>query len=135
MTATWSYCQETYPQKIAIEGDTVICISKEQVIKINETFDELNFYKGKNDSLHIDLLIHKELIEKQLNINTILVNKNTEVLIENDNLHRKDQINTDIIEFYKKDLKQQKNKGMKLMIGGFTVGVSVGVITTLLLVK
>ena len=133
LIAILSFCQETYPKKIYIESDTVLAITDEQLIIINETFDELDYYKVKNDSLYIDLIIHKELIEKQLNINSILVSKNTEISIENDNLYRKDQINTDIIELYKKDLKHQKNKGMKLMIGGFTVGVTFGTILVLIL--
>jgi hypothetical protein len=135
LIATWSYCQETYPKKIAFEQDTVICINKEQLVKINGAFEELEHYKGKLDSIGIEIDFQKTMIEKQLSINSKLSSRNVELLIENDNLYQKDEINRQILTFKEKELKYQKKKSMELLVGGFTIGVGIGAITALILTQ
>lgn len=51
LTAVLSFCQVNYPSKKVIDGDTIIAISPEQLIKINVTYVEKEKYQVLKDSL------------------------------------------------------------------------------------
>lgn len=56
-----SYCQKTYPYRSIIDNDTVCVISKEQVVKINLTYEDLKYCKLENSNL-VDIIDSKDKI-------------------------------------------------------------------------
>lgn len=56
-----SYCQKTYPYRSIIDNDTVCVISKEQVVKINLTYEDLKSCKLENSNL-VDIIDSKDKI-------------------------------------------------------------------------
>lgn len=90
-----SYSQETYPKLAIINGDTVVLITVEQSIKINEKYEETRSLKEKvfilDSSYNEQLKLNTEkdsLIEKnQGNIN-IIIDEFTHVDKENQKLRK-----------------------------------------------
>lgn len=134
LTVTYSFCQETfYPYLTTIDNDSVVIITINQTRQINSVYDRLRFLEENSDSLGAALSVQKELLTRQLSVNKTLVSKNTELLIELDDWKEKDVINTQLKEYYLKEVNHQKNKGLKLAIGGVTVGFTTGLLMVLIL--
>lgn len=135
LTVTLLFCQENYPQKLLIESDTVVAVTPDQVRIINTVFDQRDFYKSKSDSLALNISIQSMSLDKQILLNRQLANENNLILMNLDVYSELNKLNLSIIEYKDKELKQQKNKGLKLAIGGFAVGVTTGTLLVLILSK
>lgn len=135
-----SFSQETYPKKIELGGDTLICLTPEQAWDINFEF-EINRQLEQNlDSLselsnYYGLLVDRVIARNfSLEQDMKLLNSNYRSLEYNNGiLGKQNNINLEIIENYKKELKSQRKKAFKLTIGGFCVGVTTGSILFLVL--
>lgn len=124
MTVILVYCQTGYPKKQVIESDTVVLLNQNQIRTINDIFDQRDFYKFALDSINVKLNTQILLLENQSYINELLVSKNNELFIELDSWRNKDKINKQLQEYYKKEIKQQKDRGFKLAVGGVIIGVA-----------
>ena len=123
MIATLLFSQELYPRKILLGKDTVVAITPEQVVLINELCEDGEFYEEQyNDALNalnkVDSICKEQ--EKGLN-KSIELNKNLMVNYRRSNEAR-DELNESLI-------KEQKKSKRNLYIGG--IG---GVIVTSLMV-
>ena len=123
LIATLLFSQEPYPRKILLGKDTVVVITPEQVVLINELCEDGEFYEEQyNDALNalnkVDSICKEQ--EKGLN-KSIELNKNLMVNYRRSNEAR-DELNESLI-------KEQKKSKRNLYIGG--VG---GVIVTSLMV-
>ena len=123
MIATLLFSQELYPGKILLGKDTVVAITPEQVVLINELCEDVEFYEEQyKDALNalnkVDSICKEQ--EKGLN-KSIELNKNLMVNYRRSNEAR-DELNESLI-------KEQKKSKRNLYIGG--IG---GVIVTSLMV-
>ena len=135
LIAISSYCQKNYPQKLVLGKDTVVCVTQDQVKTINYVFDERDFYKSQWDSLLVVDEIKDLLLNDYFSINKEISSDNMRLISELNNLKQKDQINNEIQDYLNQEVVNQKSKGLKLAIGGFTFGVTTGTILLLILNK
>lgn len=123
LIATLLFSQEPYPRKILLGKDTVVVITPEQVVLINELCEDGEFYEEQyNDALNalnkVDSVCKEQ--EKEFK-KSIELNKNLMVNLKR-SYEMRDKLNETLI-------KEQKKSKRNLYIGG--VG---GVIVTSLIV-
>lgn len=124
-----SYCQETYPKEIVVNGDTVICIDENQLKEINVTFEENKAYRTIIDSseaiinkVNIDIINTQKNIEEYVKL-TILLNE--QLKTTNNKVMNAEQN----ISILKEELKYQKKKTVKIAV--FSSVISFSVFTTI----
>ena len=123
LIATLLFSQEPYPRKILLGKDTVVVITSEQVVLINELCEDGEFYEEQyNDALNALNKVDSICKEQEKGFNkSIELNKNLMVNLKRS--HKSiDELNESLI-------KEQKKSKRNLYIGG--VG---GVIVTSLIV-
>ena len=129
MTATLSYCQDTYPKKIVLDSrDTVIAITETQLKDINQCFYDREEMIVNADSMAYLLGMQSLSITRQSNINKKLVMKNTKLLSDYTDAMKMYELEKQITEYKDKELKVAKKKQIKMMVGGFTVGIGTAAI-------
>lgn len=135
LTVISLYCQNSYPKKLIIEGDTTIVISLPQLKKINKTILD-----KKDQDIYINSLERnfEQLIlinGKQISLNDLLCEKNNNLLIQNSDLIKLNTSNKQIQSYYKKEIANYKQKQVKIAFVGGLVGVSITSIMFLILNK
>ena len=117
-----SFSQSTYPKIILNEGDTVVAVTPNQLVRINRDLNSLNYLQKSYlnivnqlsvaDSLNT---VQKQMLSTQDEILAVESLKFERVMLVNDNLRTT----------FKKEKKETRNKA--LLIGG-GVGLSIGFI-------
>lgn len=117
-----SFSQSTYPKIILNEGDTVVAVTPNQLVRINRDLNSFNYLQKSYlnivnqlsvaDSLNI---VQKQMLSTQDEILAVESLKFERVMSVNDNLRTT----------FKKEKKETRNKA--LLIGG-GVGLSIGFI-------
>lgn len=129
MIATLSYCQNTYPKKIVLESkDTVVAITETQLQHINECFYDRDAMSVDADSMAYLLAMQSLSIERQSNINKKLVLKNTKLLTDYLDAIKLYELEKQITYYKEQELKAAKKKQIKMMVGGFSVGIGTAAI-------
>lgn len=121
-----SFSQSTYPKIILNEGDTVVAVTPNQLVRINRDLNSFNHLQKSYlnivnqlsvaDSLNT---VQKQMLSTQDEILAVESLKFERVMLVNDNLRTT----------FKKEKKETRNKA--LLIGGgvgLTIGFIVGVI-------
>lgn len=111
-----SFCQENYPNKIILEKDTIVVITKRQLKQINLKLVENNVYKAIIDSTQ---QIISEVNKNLLNTKNLLSN-NSQLIV----LLKEQQKTTELkvtnseknILNLQNELKHQKKKTVRLAI-------------------
>ena len=119
---TSSFSQSTYPKIILNEGDTVVAVTPNQLVRINRDLNSFNYLQKSYlnivnqlsvaDSLNT---VQKQMLSTQDEILAVESLKFERVMLVNDNLRTT----------FKKEKKETRNKA--LLIGG-GVGLSIGFI-------
>ena len=117
-----SFSQNTYPKIILNEGDTVVAVTPNQLVRINRDLNNFNYLQKSYlnivnqlsvaDSLNT---VQKQMLSTQDEILAVESLKFERVMLVNDNLRT----------IFKKEKKETRNKA--LLIGG-GVGLSIGFI-------
>lgn len=117
-----SFSQNTYPKIILNEGDTVVAVTPNQLVRINRDLNSFNYLQKSYlnivnqlsvaDSLNT---VQKQMLSTQDEILAVESLKFERVMLVNDNLRT----------IFKKEKKKTRNKA--LLIGG-GVGLSIGFI-------
>lgn len=117
-----SFSQSTYPKIILNEGDTVVAVTPNQLVRINRDLNNFNYLQKSYlnivnqlsvaDSLNT---VQKQMLSTQDEILAVESLKFERVMLVNDNLRAT----------FKKEKKETRNKA--LLIGG-GVGLSIGFI-------
>lgn len=117
-----SFSQSTYPKIILNEGDTVVAVTPNQLVRINRDLNSFNYLQKSYlnivnqlsvaDSLNT---VQKQMLSTQDEILAVESLKFKRVMLVNDNLRTT----------FKKEKKETRNKA--LLIGG-GVGLSIGFI-------
>lgn len=117
-----SFSQSTYPKIILNEGDTVVAVTPNQLVRINRDLNSFNYLQKSYlnivnqlsvaDSLNT---VQKQMLSTQDEILAVESLKFERVMLVNDNLRTT----------FKKKKKETRNKA--LLIGG-GVGLSIGFI-------
>lgn len=117
-----SFSQNTYPKIILNEGDTVVAVTPNQLVRINKDLNSFNYLQKSYlnivnqlsvaDSLNT---VQKQMLSTQDEILAVESLKFERVMLVNDNLRTT----------FKKEKKETRNKA--LLIGG-GVGLSIGFI-------
>lgn len=117
-----SFSQSTYPKIILNEGDTVVAVTPNQLVRINRDLNNFNYLQKSYlnivnqlsvaDSLNT---VQKQMLSTQDEILAVESLKFERVMLVNDNLRTT----------FKKEKKETRNKA--LLIGG-GVGLSIGFI-------
>lgn len=117
-----SFSQSTYPKIILNEGDTVVAVTPNQLVRINKDLNSFNYLQKSYlnivnqlsvaDSLNT---VQKQMLSTQDEILAVESLKFERVMLVNDNLRT----------IFKKEKKETRNKA--LLIGG-GVGLSIGFI-------
>lgn len=118
--------QTSYPKRILLENDTVLAISKEQLIKINRTINSYIHLKKTNDILRMDLSVSDSLIHY---LRETSLKKDSLILMENQKFENSCRIVKDLQE----SLDIQKTKSRKTIIGVGVGGTLFGVLLGVLL--
>ena len=121
-----SFSQSTYPKIILNEGDTVVAVTPNQLVRINRDLNSFNYLQKSYlnivnqlsvaDSLNT---VQKQMLSTQDEILAVESLKFERVMLVNDNLRTT----------FKKEKKETRNKA--LLIGGgvcLSIGFIVGVI-------
>ena len=124
----WSYCQPSYPKKIVLDKDTVIAITETQLQDINQVFYDRNSMDIDADSMAYQLAMQSLSIKRQSSINKQLVIKNTKLLSDYSDALKMYDLQKQITAYREQELKIAKKKQIKLMVGGFTVGLGTAAI-------
>jgi len=124
LIAISSFSQNIYPKKIILNKDSVVAITQNQVIKINESFKELDDLKQFSDSLITLVSLINESNERQINLNRKLNKKNNELLIENSELIKLNSTNDKLIDYLNKEIKNKNRKKPLYFMEGFVIGVA-----------
>ena len=129
MIAILSYCQNTYPKKIVLDNkDTVVAITETQLQHVNECFYDRDVMGVDADSMAYLLAMQSLSIERQSNINKKLVLKNTKLLTEYLDAIKLYELEKQITHYKEQELKAAKKKQIKMMVGGFSVGIGTAAI-------
>lgn len=129
LIATLSYCQNTYPKKIVLDNkDTVISITKAQLQHINQCLYDRVCMTEKADSMTYLLAMQSLSISRQSKINKQLVLKNTKLLSDYSDAMKMYEMEKQIAEYKEQELKAAKKKQIKMMVGGFSVGIGTAAI-------
>ena len=121
-----SFSQNTYPKIILNEGDTVVAVTPNQLVRINRDLNSFNYLQKSYlnivnqlsvaDSLNT---VQKQMLSTQDEILAVESLKFERVMLVNDNLRTT----------FKKDKKETRNKALLIGAGvGLSIGVIVGVI-------
>lgn len=123
--ALLSFCQDTYPRMMVINGDTVVAITVRQAKKINRTFVKEEYYRTENDSLEKKII----LLETKIENNTITIgNKSFQIdnigkILANEQEFTKELEET--LEVVYDELRKEKRKNkLKKLILGVSLGIN-----------
>lgn len=128
LIVTLSYCQDTYPIKIVLGNDTVVVVTERQLQDINSCFFDRDNMELDADSMVYLLAMQSLSISRQSNINKKLVIKNTKLLSDLTDYQKMLDMQKQITAYKEEELKVAKKKQIKMMVGGFSVGIGTAAI-------
>lgn len=117
-----SFSQNTYPKIILNEGDTVVAVTPNQLVRINRDLNSFNYLQKSYLNIVNQLSVADSLntVQKQ-----ILSTQDEILAVESLKFERVMSVNDNLRTTFKKEKKETRNKA--LLIGG-GVGLSIGFI-------
>lgn len=118
--STFSFSQSSYPKKILIDGDTLVCITPTQLRQINGLLVDRMEYKQVNDSLFLTIGRYRELVsvlEQQTQTLTLINANLTAQISKSDTLVGLVTKERDSLQ------KKAEKQGRLIRYGGMGVGV------------
>lgn len=121
-----SFCQEIYPKILIVNTDTFVVVNKEQVYKINTVYARFNNLKEYSNNLNNIVIILNEKINLLNNNFNLLKDKEEKLILQNINLKDLNEINNNLVQRYREEIKYQKVKRMKTGFFSFITGAVLG---------
>lgn len=118
------FSQSSYPKKILLGNDTVLAITKQQLITINRNLNNYIHLKKLNRNLQMDLSVSDSLNNRLRNI--VIRNDSLQRITEQ-KLYKCHLINTELSEAITKEKRKQK-RILNLGVGGTFLGVLIGIL-------
>lgn len=117
-----SFSQSTYPKIILNEGDTVVAVTPNQLVRINKDLNSFNYLQKSYLNIVNQLSVADSLntVQKQM-----LSTQDEILAVESLKFERVMSVNDNLRTTFKKEKKETRNKA--LLIGG-GVGLSIGFI-------
>ena len=117
-----SFSQNTYPKIILNEGDTVVAVTPNQLVRINRDLNSFNYLQKSYLNIVNQLSVADSLntVQKQM-----LSTQDEILAVESLKFERVMSVNDNLRTIFKKEKKETRNKA--LLIGG-GVGLSIGFI-------
>lgn len=117
-----SFSQSTYPKIILNEGDTVVAVTPNQLVRINRDLNNFNYLQKSYLNIVKQLSVADSLntVQKQM-----LSTQDEILAVESLKFERVMSVNDNLRTTFKKEKKETRNKA--LLIGG-GVGLSIGFI-------
>ena len=128
LTGTLGFCQTTYPKKVVFEGDTLVAVTSEQLVKINLAIAGERAYRSENEILRQEVHVADSISQHW---QKVAVLQDSIIVATREKVVAAEQLNEDFGDL----LKQEKRKNLRTTIGVGVGGILLGVITGLLLVK
>jgi hypothetical protein len=124
-TITLSFSQNFYPKKILWGNDTVLAITKPQLITINRSLNDLYFQKKINKNLRSQIFVQDSLLTywKTLSLKT-----DSLYLFENKKYEESCLLNSSLKKSLEKEKRRVTNIGIGVGVGGTLLGVLIGVL-------
>jgi hypothetical protein len=124
-TITSSFSQTSYPKKILWGNDTVLAITKPQLITINRSLNDLYFQKKINKNLRSQIFVQDSLLTywKTLSLKT-----DSLYLFENKKYEESCLLNSSLKKSLEKEKRRVTNIGIGVGVGGTLLGVLIGVL-------
>ena len=124
-TITSSFSQTSYPKKILWGNDTVLAITKPQLITINRSLNDLHFQKKINKNLRSQIFVQDSLLTywKTLSLKT-----DSLYLFENKKYEESCLLNSSLKKSLEKEKRRVTNIGIGVGVGGTLLGVLIGVL-------
>lgn len=133
MIATWSYSQNTYPSKIVIDQDTIVCITPTQLSRVNQLLYDRIQLKNQLKQTQLALTKLKLSSSSLISINEKLNSKNTELFVEYTKQLKMNEINDKLIEYYINEIKVKQRQKTRTFFGGLAIGAIASTTTILIL--
>ena len=117
-----SFSQSTYPKIILNEGDTVVAVTPNQLVRINRDLNNFNYLQKSYLNIVNQLSVADSLntVQKQM-----LSTQDEILAVESLKFERVMSVNDNLRTTFKKEKKETRNRA--LLIGG-GVGLSIGFI-------
>ncbi len=117
-----SFSQSTYPKIILNEGDTVVAVTPNQLVRINRDLNNFNYLQKSYLNIVKQLSVADSLntVQKQM-----LSTQDEILAVESLKFERVMSVNDNLRTTFKKEKKETRNRA--LLIGG-GVGLSIGFI-------
>ena len=125
---TSAFSQNTYPKRIIWENDTLLAITRSQLVTINRTINNYTHLKSINKALQVDLCFSDSLCNYWKHI---AESKGQLVQMENTKYNESLRAMRNLEE----SCKVQKRKSRKAIVGVGIGGAIIGVIIAALLIK
>ena len=124
-TITSSFSQTSYPKKILWGNDTVLAITKPQLITINRSLNDLHFQKKINKNLRSQIFVQDSLLTywKTLSLKT-----DSLYLFENKKYEESCLLNSSLKKSLEKEKRRVTNIGIGVGVGGTLLGILIGVL-------
>nr|DAG98888.1 MAG TPA: hypothetical protein [Herelleviridae sp.] len=124
-TITSSFSQTSYPKKILWGNDTVLAITKPQLITINRSLNDLYFQKKINKNLRSQIFVQDSLLTywKTLSLKT-----DSLYLFENKKYEESCLLNSSLKKSLEKEKRRVTNIGIGVGVGGTLLGILIGVL-------
>lgn len=81
LTSTLCFSQSSYPSKLVVDGDTLVCITVDQLRKLNTLLMDRLEYRELNDSLYVQIGIYRDLVnrlEEQVSTQHLIIDNLTQ---------------------------------------------------------
>lgn len=117
-----SFSQSTYPKIILNEGDTVVAVTPNQLVRINRDLNSFNYLQKS----HLNIVNQLSVADSLNTVQKQMLSTQDEILaVESLKFERVMLVNDNLRTTFKKEKKETRNKA--LLIGG-GVGLSIGFI-------
>lgn len=117
-----SFSQSTYPKIILNEGDTVVAVTPNQLVRINRDLNSFNYLQKS----YLNIVNQLSAADSLNTVQKQMLSTQDEILaVESLKFERVMSVNDNLRTTFKKEKKETRNKA--LLIGG-GVGLSIGFI-------
>lgn len=120
-----AFSQTSYPKKILWEGDTVVAINKEQLIKINRSLNDYIHVRKINKYLHMDIAVSDSLTYYWKNI---ALKTDSIAIMESKKFDEVNTININLQNALREEKTKSKKIGIGVGVGGTMLGILLGVL-------
>ena len=119
------FSQSSYPKKILWENDTVLTITKKQLIYINRSLNDYLHLQEVNKKLQVELVVLDSTVVSLKKLNEI---ERKSYLLAEEKFLKQSKISDELSKALKKEKNRKIKTGICVGAGGALVGAMVGML-------